>query len=152
MCSGTYYLIIGALSLPTSIRSASVARYGIIFPLHYKHEWNPSYTYRILICPKDESLEQRKRNKTKTQHFSCCEQWLCRSEPEDLKILFSTTPQRGHATPLRGPSLRRGVPSPRRRTPDLAQSFAHLVHFSRNPTKNKGKLMYYTEKHLPNVF
>ena len=74
MCSRTYYLLIGALSLP--FRFAEAERYDIIFPLHYKHEWTLSYTYRVLISPIDKSLEQRNDKRKQNTKISCCEQWL----------------------------------------------------------------------------
>ena len=160
MCSRTYYLIIGALRLPTS----NSPRYNLISlcPLPYKHVWTISYTYRVLTSPIDESSKQR-NNKTKPKHnnFPCCEQWLRRGvallccgealrcgltdEPEDGKILFS-------ATPRRGPSLRRGVPTLRRKTPDIAQIFYHFVHFSKEPNQKASNTPKASPKQLPNVF
>ena len=75
MCSRTYYLIIGALSLP---RFAEAARYGLIFPLPYKHEWTLSYTYRVLISPIDKSSEQRKNKTKQNTKIPCCEMVLRR--------------------------------------------------------------------------
>ena len=101
-----------------------------MFPLPYKHVWTLSYIYRVLISPIDESSEQR-NNKTKPKHinFPCSEQWLRRGEPEDGKILFSTTPRCGHATPWRGPLLRRGVSMPQRRTLTACPDLHDFTHF-----------------------
>ena len=133
MCSGTYYLIIGAVRLPTL--NSQAARYNLIslFPLPHKHVWTLSYTYRVLISPIDESSEQR-NNKTKPKHnnFPCCEQWLlhgvalllygvalllygvalcklCHGEPEDGQILHSAMPRSGMPRHVR--VLRCGVGS-----------------------------------------
>ena len=137
MCSGTYYLIIGALRLPT-------LRYSLIslFPLPYKHVWTLSYTYRVLISPIDESSEQW-NNKAKPKHsnFPCCEQWLCCGEPEDGQILNS-------ATPWHGPPLQRGVSMPWRRTPTACPYFHDFTHFSINPTKNQRKVIYFAKKNI----
>ena len=140
MCSGTYYLIIGALSLP---RSAEVARYGIIFPLHYKHEWTLSYTYRILICLIYESLEQRKRNKLKHNIFHVVNSGFAATNPRPAQPSLLASLWRGDPSPLRR------VSSSLRRTPAIAQIFFVLVHFSRNQTKNKGKLIYLYRKTSP---
>ena len=72
MCSGTYYLIIGALRLPTSnsLRRGGEVRYSFSFALPYKHEWTLSYTYRVLSSPIDKSSEQQKR-KTKQNTKIC---------------------------------------------------------------------------------
>ena len=81
MCSETYYLTNRGIKFSSiKLRSTSAARYDIIFPLPYKHEWTLSYTYRVLICPIDESLEQQKQNITKHNNFPCCEQWFRRGE------------------------------------------------------------------------
>ena len=119
----------------SNIRLASAAKYGLIsmFPLPYKHVWTLSYTYRVLISPINESLEQR-NNKTKLKHnnFPCCERWLRRGvallccgvalrsgvaplpngEPEDGQILHSAMPR--HGMPRRGVDLCCGVGSLRR--------------------------------------
>ena len=58
----------GNIELAEAKRSfVEVARYDIIFPLHYKHEWTFSYTYRVLISPIDKSSEQQNNKTKKTQ-------------------------------------------------------------------------------------
>ena len=54
MCSGTYYLIIGALSLATSLRRGSEVRSNF-FSFTLQTCMDLSYTYRVLISPIDES-------------------------------------------------------------------------------------------------
>ena len=111
-----------------------------MFPLPYKHVWTLSYIYRVLISPIDEFSGQR-NNKTKPKHinFPCCEQWLRRGEPEDGKILFSTTPRCGHATPWRGPLLRRGVSTPQRRTLTTCPDLHDFTHFFQKSNQKQKK-------------
>ena len=41
-----------------NIKLAETARYGLIFPLPYKHEWTLLYTYRVLIILIDKSSKK----------------------------------------------------------------------------------------------
>ena len=99
------------------IELVEAARYGIIFPLHYKHEWTLSYTYRVLISPIDKSLEQWNDKTKQNTKISMCEQYL-RCGVAFLRyyvakagqILLSATLWCGRATPWRGPTLLRRDP------------------------------------------
>ena len=123
MCSVTYYLIIGALRLPpsNSLRRGSKVWSNFSFPLHYKHEWTLSYTYRVLISLINESLEQR-NDKTKPKHniFHAENSSFAVGNPRPGQPSLLSSLQRGDPLPLRGPSPLRGVSSSLRRTPTIA--------------------------------
>ena len=147
MCSRTYYLLIGALSLPSSnlLRLGSEVRSN--FPLPYKHGGTLSYTYKVLISPIDKSSEQR-NNKTK-QNTN-----ISMRDVAYLRLAKSSSqPRHGVDVPHLGMGLRCCVGSLRncvgpREFPDFVDFFP----FPRKPTKIKRKLVYSLEKHLPSVF
>ena len=118
MCSGAYYFIIGHLVCHLRTRRGGEVRSNFSFTLPYKHVWTILYTYRVLISPIDESLEQQNK-KTKPKHNIF--------HPVNSSFAVAN-PRSGYSSQLASP-LQRGVPSPRRRTPDLAQIFYHFFHF-----------------------
>ena len=128
-----------AFSLPPSnlLRRGGEVRSNFSFILPYKHVCIILYTYRVLISPIDESSEQR-NNKTKPKHsiFHVMNSSFAVANPRPGHSFYSASPRRSTASLWQGvPSSWRGVSSPRRRTPDLAQILYYFFPFFINQTK-----------------
>ena len=74
MCSGTYYLLIGALSLPSSKKLRLGDEVRSNFPLPCKHGGTLSYTYKVLTTPIDKSSEQWNNKAKQNANISMHEQ------------------------------------------------------------------------------
>ena len=121
------------------VRSTEAARYGIIFPLHYKHEWILSYTCRILISPMEKSLEQRKNKKKQNRNttiFHAVNSGFAVANPR-MEKLFSR-PCRGVDKPCRGVDLRcrEGSLCHGEGPSTMPRFLIILSTFQKNPSKN----------------